>query len=354
MRLGSRFQSLLQIKKTITLSDQVLLFHRLSILLQKGYTVKKALQLIGLDPKQGGLAKKIEEDLSKGVPLDQIFAHNHFSKTIVSFLYFSQAAGNLGACFLKCSELLENQERFIEKFKKVLQYPIVLFSFIMFLLIGLKFYLLPSLRGLYDGIQLQISNDASFVFIFEAVDHFINLFFLFSGCCILLFFLWKFFRQKIPILTKMKFYEKTPILNNIKRLETSYLFSYHFSTLLASGLSLKHALTIISEQDHLPILKKYAHLLTNSVLQGRQLSDEITTLPLLENELSIIFRRSMTDGSLENDLNNYANLLVDTMIGKMIKITTFIQPVFFLFFGAIIIAIYFSIMFPMFSLMQQL
>ncbi|MBB6454256.1 competence protein ComGB [Salirhabdus euzebyi] len=338
----------------LSLREQQLLLNRLTSLLKRGYSLNKSLQLIALDQHQHYLAKAIMDSLSKGEPLDLIFKNLGFSNFVVSFLYFSRSTGNMDVTLINCMNLLKHQQAFQEKFKKVMQYPSMLLLFLVFLFISLKLFVIPSLHNLYKGFQSYNVGQGQLVQLFNSINYFINSFFIiFFLCCGITLF-WKYFNINISPSLKIKIYSKTPIVNKLKSLESTYLFSYHFSSLLDSGISIKNALQIMSEQQHLPIIKEYSISFIQTIYKGDSIKETIEDFTLLENEVGIIFERNLHDGTLAKDLRNYADILVDTITTKMLRIISFIQPIIYILFGGIIVTIYFSILYPMFEIMKHL
>ncbi|GAA0482283.1 hypothetical protein GCM10008986_03940 [Salinibacillus aidingensis] len=350
MKIRSR--NLFTRESKVTLADQILLTSRLSALLQNGYSLNKALQLISLDPKQGAVAEHIQNKLMKGKHIDKIFQGLGFSPIVTSYLYFSRSTGQLGDSLANGSALLGRLKQFQDQLKKVLQYPLLILMFLIVLMAGLKFFLLPSLSELYVGIQSSDPNLSPKIF--TSIEFFINLFFITCLIILLISAIWSVIKSKLSTDLKIRLYAYIPLVRKIKSLETSFLFSFHFSSLLQSGLSVKNALQIISEQTHLPVLKRYSVMLMRSVYAGQPLHSAVEKFPLVEKELGLIFKRSMQDGTLEKDLDNYAHLLVETFLEKMSKSITYIQPMFFILFGVIIIFVYLSILMPMFGLIDQI
>jgi competence protein ComGB len=342
-------------KKTLPISEQILLLNRLANLLKNGYTFHKAIQLLKHDPKQGHLVSYIEKELLKGKNLDKIFQSLGYANTVVSFLYFSQTTGNLEQSLLNSSNLLNQQKAYEDKLKKVLQYPSLLFIILIFLLLGLKIFLLPLLSTMFQNFPSSGEEDIpSVMWLFHTLEIFINSFFIFLILCIFSWYLWKRLKPTIPLHIKLKIYHYFPIIRSYKRIITTYLFSYHFSSLLENGLSIKDTLQIMANQNHLPFVQHYSNSLIKAISAGKFLPNTIKSFSLMEKELPIIFQRSLNDGSLEKDLYHYANILIETLTTRISKILSVIQPIIYLIFGGIIITIYISILFPIFQLIQQI
>lgn len=337
-------------KKIIPLPNQITFLNRLHKLLKSGYTFNRALSLLTFDPSLGTIARKVENRLKKGNSLEEILRTIGFSNIVVSFLYFSKTTGQLETSLFQSAQLLRQQQQFMQRAKKALQYPTILFMFLLFLFLSLKLFLIPSLTSMFENFH-GAQNISS---LFSIID-FISTFFLISVLlCFILYILWKLIHRKLTLQSKTKLYNLIPIVRKFKKLEISYYFSFHFSTLLLNGLSVKSTLQIMAEQKHLPFIQLYANKLVDGVYNGQPLQTTLSTLPFIEKELCFIVERGLIDNSLEKDLYNYSEMLIDSIVERMNKVITFIQPITFIFFGGLILFIYFSILVPMFQLLQQI
>ncbi len=337
-------------KKNTPLADQIIVLDRLANLMKNGYSISRALTLLSYDPKLGKIAKQIDIQLKNGKSLHLIFQSLSFTPIVTSFLYFSQETGRLQEALQNGTRLLKQQKAFQNKFNKTLQYPLILFCFILLLFFFLKAFLLPSLTDMYQGFMGAEYTPA----VLTIMNHVINILLFFIIFAIFAWFLWRRIKSKLPVQQKIMFYSALPLLRTYKSLETTYLFSYHFSTLLESGLSIKNALQIMKNQSQLPFLQHCTSICYEGIYAGEKLHEVIRQIPLVERELPIITERSMYDGTLVKDLRSYAEMLVESITSKISKMITYIQPMCYLFFGVIILTVYFSILIPMFNLMQQL
>lgn len=339
--------------KKISNSNQALFLRRLARFLSRGYPLLDALELISLDPKQGHIAKNLKELLTNGISIDEAFQKQSFSPLAVSFLFFTRSTGTLTESLLLCSDILESQHKTKSELKKVVRYPIFLFTFLVVLLIMVKHSILPSFKQLFlsmHGYNLPPAIEISMSII--------NIFFItfFSLIIILLLSLisWLLFKNYAPIEKLIAFTTKLPFYRQFFRRYITLLFSLHLSSLLKAGNSIQTSLEIIQQQDHQPLLKYSAYKLYFFLQKGMALDEIVANLNVLEPDLGLLFKRSLQEGTLDADLAAYAELLMELTQTRTINVVNWIQPVLFGCFAIVIVLIYLSIILPMFQWMEQI
>src|SRR5699024_1554118 len=146
----------------------------------------------------------------------------------------------------KCIAMYEHRLTYVQKFKQITRYPLILLFFFAILLYFIKQSVLPSFESLF-----HVNNDASaIVHLLLLVMDYLTLLLILLGTILLgLCIFWFFYKRKIKIENQLKIYNYIPIYRNFLRLHTSFLFATHLSSLLKTGISLKKILTMMSSQQ---------------------------------------------------------------------------------------------------------
>ena len=100
---------------------------------------------------------RMKEELSTGKPFSDIMASLGFSDNVVTQLSLAELHGNLSLSLSKIEEYLENISKIKKKLVEVATYPFILFVFLIFIMLGLRNYLLPQLDCQNIATQI-ISN----------------------------------------------------------------------------------------------------------------------------------------------------------------------------------------------------
>ncbi|MFC0522631.1 competence type IV pilus assembly protein ComGB [Pontibacillus salicampi] len=338
-------------RKPPPLSLQIKLLTRLYTLLQRGYPLLKALDIMTLDSSLRKMVLAIEGRLTNGLPLHTTFEEAGFSKYVVSYLYFSNSYGNVQQALLQSSYLLEKQQLFTASLRKALQYPLFLLVVMSTLLVFVKSTLLPSFLDLFSSMEINQSALLTLLHSMNAFLYGLLIFLFLSGLSLLL---WKALSPRIPLSKRLSYYQRIPLCVTILKTETTFLFSYHLGSLLGAGLSIQNALKVMQQQGQFPILQWYAQHLYKDLSEGKSFAAILRDYPYFRKELSDMVMRNQTDGKLEMDLDMYAAWILEEAVKVTNTILKWIQPIMFLLLGGMILAIYGAIMMPMFQWMNQM
>ncbi|SES83396.1 competence-related pilin export protein ComGB [Oceanobacillus limi] len=336
-------------RNTIPSELQLRFLHRLTRSLNNGYPLLEALETIKWDHTLHDIADQMMHELKEGVNLDQTFSNAGFHPTISAYLYFSRTNGNLQLNLTKCKEMFAKRIGYLKKFQQTIRYPLILIVIFITLLFFIRSYILPQFFYLFQSnpealksieVTMIIINYLSSLFILTILLTFVMLLF------------WRYGRKMVSIETQIKLYNAIPIYNRLLRMQTSYLFATHLSSLLKTGLPLKEIFYLLSQQHKLPILSYYASQLVKELTKGIHIVKALEKFTLFEHNLTNIFQRNTDMDALEKDLYHYADLLTDDLHQKVVKLFTYVQPIILIVIGSLIVYIYMSLMWPMFQLLN--
>lgn len=239
----------------------------------------------------------------------------------------------------------------MRKFQESVRYPLILLLVFAVLLYFVKQSVLPSFTDLFQNSAQTSSTIMLTMTFIDLTLTFLMLFSLILGTG---FLLWRFQEKNINIENRIKLYSLLPVYRHYKRMEVSFLFASHLSSLLTTGLSMKEILENMAKQQKQPVLAYYASLLTSELSKGIYVTNLLASLPLIDNQISLIFQKNADKEALEKDLSIYAEFQTEEIHRKIMKAITYIQPIFFLILASLIIFIYMALMWPMFQLINTI
>lgn len=330
---------------------QLLFLSRLLRLLKTGYSLLDALEVMKWDKQMIEPTKIIVQSLKNGNTLDEAFKQASFNTTITTYLYFVRANGDIQASIEKCIDMYQQRIEFTAKFQQTIRYPLVLLVLFSILLYFIKHSILPSFADLFSANSVTSSTITMSLVAINIFGTFIWVSFI---ALLISLIIWKYVKHKISIENQIKIYRHLPIYRSYKRIQTSFLFATHFSSLLKTGISIKDILTIMSSQTQLPILSYYSILMTNELNKGNHISHLLSQAFLLEQQIAHIFQKNADTHALEKDLKVFASIITEELNRKVTKAITYIQPVFFILLAGFIVLIYTTLMLPMFQLIKTI
>lgn len=337
--------------KNLKKEQQLLFLNRLSRLLQNGYTLIESLEIIQWDKAMKNPASTIKTALTNGSTLDQAFEEAKFNSVVTSYLYFVRANGDIQASIDKCLKMYEQRLHYTKKFEQVARYPIILLFVFSILLYFIKQSVLPSFLDIFQSS----TETSSMVFLsITIMDLLSNVAYILLILVVIASILWQVNKRKVPIEKQIKLYCAIPIYYQYKKLNTSFLFATHFSSLLKTGIPIKEILTSMTLQTKLPIMAYYSNLMIEELNQGKHITSLLSQLKLLDKQIPVIFQKNADVHALEKDLSVYAELITEELHRKITKSITYVQPIFFLIIAAFIIFIYLTLMWPMFNMIKTI
>lgn len=346
-KIFSRFRKKSKLKQDI----QLRVLKRLDRLLKKGYPLIEALETMVWEHQLVQPVSTIIRSLKNGEAVDTAFEKAMFHPTITSHLYFVRLNGDLQTNIQNSIEMFSTRIQHMKKFKQVMQYPLFLLVIFFSLTLFIKHSILPSFMNLVQSSKEASSSIKLAVQIIDLLSSIVTIFFI---GVIFIWTVWTFYKKKLSIEMQIRLYNTIPIYRSIIRLQTSFHFATHMSTLFKAGLTIKEVLVQMERHHKLPIIAYYSHYMKAHFNKGLPVSSFITQLSMLDKQLATILQNNENSQTLQRDLNTYAAVLLEELQNKTMKMITLIQPFLFIFIALFIIFIYAILMWPMFQLINTM
>lgn len=335
----------------LTPSLQLMFLKRLYQLLQRGYSLNDALEIISWDKQLYDVVQTIRTCLFKGNHLDEALVRAKFHPLIVMYIYFVRINGDLISSLNKSIVMFEQRLLSLEKFKRVSRYPIILVMIFLFLLFMIRQYILPSYVEIFQFHATSAHTVNGMLYIFNFV---ITTILLITIGLFIILIVWKIVRKRLSIEKQIQIYAKLPIVRRILRMQTSFYFATYISLLLKAGLSMKHIIEHMEKQQEFPIIQYYASIMMQHLSKGYYLDGLLHSLPLIDRQLASLFKKHNHNDALQKDLATYADFIAEALEQKTMRAIMIIQPTTFSLLGIFIIFIYIALLWPMFQLLDSI
>ncbi|WP_201713478.1 competence type IV pilus assembly protein ComGB [Rossellomorea arthrocnemi] len=345
MNIGNGFK-----KKSV---DQGKFLKRVGDLLQKGYTFTEAIDFLLLpnEKKTIKLKKRLISSLQKGESISSVMNKQlNIPAHVSAQIYFAEHHGQMGHTLSEAGRYLIKRRNNQQQLQKVFQYPLMLIFISIVMMVLLRKVLFPRFQSLYSSMGYEPS--AKLTYLLHFIENFPMIFS--SG---LLFFLllalvFSLFKKRISPVKLSDVLCRLPFLSTYIKLGHSHFFSRELSFLLSSGVSITESLLIIESQSFRPTLQYISSHCIKKLKAGSPFHECFTSLPFFQKELAFVINHGQTNGRLAEELRLYSDICFQELEEKTSASLKFIQPAIFTFVGLFIMAIYFSIMMPLFQMMQ--
>ncbi|EDL63560.1 competence type IV pilus assembly protein ComGB [Bacillus sp. SG-1] len=342
----------IRVKKTI--KDKGAFLKRLGELLEIGYSLTEAIEFvfIGHYRQQDKLKQKMLFHLQNGSSLSDSLKYLGLPLQVCSQIYFAEKHGRMAETLISAGEYLIARQKDRQALQKVMTYPIVLLFILVGVMILLKSVLFPQFHSLYSSLGYTPENRIGIILVF--IDRlpllaaaFVAFLLLAGGA----FF--SRYKSQTPI-KKAEFLLRIPFFSPYLKLFYTQFFSREMSYLLNSGMSINQALTEVGSQSYRPLFKELAERMIQDLRIGKSFPESVEYFGLFTDGLIEVIRHGERRGQLPRELFTYSQFCMETLEVSGKKLLSVIQPAVFLFIGVFILLIYFSIMIPLFQVMQSL
>ncbi|MEK4028819.1 competence type IV pilus assembly protein ComGB [Pseudobacillus sp. FSL P4-0506] len=323
-------------------------------MLNQGFTMSQALEflLMNFDRNHHKSTQKIRSELNDGTSLNEILHMLNFPSMICLQVYFAEKHGRLPETLIYAGEHWKKTEEAKEKLAKLLQYPIFLLFLLFMLLLLLNQFLMPRFEELYAALSFAPSGSTLLLIAFlQQGPSFILLAAAGLAVASLSFF---FHYQRQTPRSKINWMVNIPVASTYFTLFLTRLFAKEVSYLLQSGFAVNEVLLILQEQTMHPILRQVALEMNLHLVTGQSLAESAEQVSGFVPELPRILRHGETNGRLAQELllfSQFCDVLIEKKIKRGLAV---LQPAIFLFVGLVVVAIYLSVMLPMFQMMGSI
>lgn len=326
---------------------------RIAKLLEQGLPLETAISFLSITlPKERARFQYIIAELRAGKEFAVSLKNASFPDFICAQIFYSNRHGYFITTLRETGEHMLRKADELKKLRKTFQYPVILCVTLSTVFILLRLFLLPKFNLLFNQLQKQDTATTSLLyFLLEKLPLLIGVIMFISA--LLITFL--FFQQKRKsYLDKITLLSHIPILKRFIQAPHSQIFAREIGYLSKCGLSLHDILAVFTETHSPLFLQQLSQSLKKALDSGVPIHIVCSQFLFFEKELIYIIQHGETNGKLAEELLFYYKHSQENSTRRLERLFTYIQPSIFLLIGTFIVLTYLAILFPMFSLVDQL
>ncbi|MFC7394267.1 competence type IV pilus assembly protein ComGB [Scopulibacillus cellulosilyticus] len=322
--------------------------------LSQGYPLHLAIKLQGYHQKKTVIKfiDKILGLLQKGHPLHLALNDSSFPSEVCSFIFYAEKSGQLADGLYESGEMLRKREEHKETLQKLLRYPLFLLWMFIMMIFLISQYLFPSFQRLYQSMDIELPWFTKFLMLVSDHLYVAGGLILFFTCS--LFVLILFLYNRLSSEKKMTILLHFPIVSTYVKLYFTHYFSFHFGSLLKTGMSVNEALKTLAEQKFMSFFQREAIKMQSDLKRGERLDLVIHSRPFYVKEFSHVIHNGQLNGMLGPSLFDYSDIILKRMEEQTKTWLAVIQPATLILIGLLILFLFLSIMLPVFNIMNGL
>lgn len=311
-------------------------------LLKVGFSVKQALSFsMTLMPQYSEIFRDIDNKMASG----KLFANSvrgYVGQDIYYQLLIAEQHGDLRECISQLGRFLTVNVQQKNKLNGLLQYPIILLGLLVILLCALKIFVFPELSQWQND---QSIDTGKLAFLPWMIGGFVTGILL---IVIVLIYKW----SKTSTMNKVTLLCQLPVIGKMYRQYYGYYLVTNFALLLENGMGINEICHTFAQFDHKSLLRQLSYQLDLILNNGEEPAKIIHRYPYLPQELIIFLNKGETVENIGKQLTVFSKLLFERLIKSIEQLLVLVQPILFGIIAVVIVAMYLSIMLPIYQSMK--
>ena len=266
-----------------------------------------------------------------------------FDRIYLSMVQVAEQSGNIAPVFEQLAQLIARQQNLKKQLSSALIYPSFLALFCFFAVCGLLFFVVPSMKELFEDRALHPIT-ATVIAISNAANAYATWLLAFFTTLILsLVFALRTPRSKV-FLYEMSL--KLPIAKTLLLHSALVRLCRSLSMLLGGGVPLLEALALSRNVVKSPLIEAAIVSAEKKVAQGERLSaafKDSVLPPLVLRMLAL----SEETGKMNEAFFHLSEIYEEEMEKHLSQLTTFLQPALLITLGAVVGLVVLSILLPL-------
>ena len=276
----------------------------------------------------------MQESLLSGASLADMMAKLGFSDTIVTQIALADVHGNCQQSLLKIDGYLASMSVVRKKLIEVATYPLILLSFLILIMLGLKNYLLP---------QLENQNFAT-----QIISHFPMIFLGSFALLALEILLGVLYAKRLSPIYLYSQLSRLPIFGRYVRFYLTAYYAREWGNLIGQGIELMEIVELMQRQKS-RFFQEIGKDMQEALLSGQSFHQKVLDYPFFLSELSLMIEYGEVKSKLGRELDIYAEETWQNFFSQLTQATQLIQPLVFVFVALIIVLIYVAMLLPMYQ-----
>lgn len=345
-------------RKLGTTLDILLLIKNLSMMLESGVGIVKALDSIAEQTPKAGLKKllkDLQQQIAEGNSLSSALGKypGTFPPFFIKMIEVGEKSGTLTKTLDELAKQTEKDYELREKIKTAMLYPAIVLILTFVIGIGIAFFILPRLVKLFESFNVELPITTKILLALGKV--FANQGFWVLGGIVLLIIIFVLF-LKTPGLKP--FWDAVtlnlPIVGRLVRYITLSRFGFLLSTLLDSGVPIDESLEATQKTILSTPYIKISQIMQAEIRQGRSFQSTFKTHKNLKRDLPLMAQQLIVSGEesgkLSVSLKNLASFYEREAGSAARRLETVLEPILLVVVGILVTFVALSIITPIYQI----
>ncbi len=335
--------------------DEVVAFsNQLSVMLDTGVPLAEAIDAYtqqGRDTPLVRIARVLSDRITAGVSFSNAISEypRVFPKLMVSLVKASEASGSMASMLERVALYLGNEQRTKRQIRGALIYPAIMLTMGGAVTGFLIAWVLPRFAKIYEGRDAALPKPTQILLGISSGVKAYWLYMLIAGCAIIAASIaLKTTRRGRRILDGALL--SAPVVGPIFRNFFLTRVARTLATLLAAGVQLKEALTIVRGITTNAHWDDLIVTMDDTIDAGRPISDAVMDSNLIPPAFAQMIAAGERTGKLEQSLVRVADVAEEQFEDSVATGTQLIEPVMIILMGGVIGSVAIALLLPIFTM----
>lgn len=342
---------------TVSVKDMSMMTRQLATLLKANVPLVESISAVA-DQVENSILSEALSDI-KGMVNEGSTLHKAlgkypkiFNKIFITMCEAGETSGTLDSILIRLAEFIEAQNALNAKIRSAMIYPVIMFVATILLMMGLFVFVVPKIMTVFEA-QPELVLPWYTVIVFDISGFMVEYWYIIIAAAFMFsvtFNLWK--RTPSGSAQWDVILLQIPIVGRLARTVSVSRFARTLSTLLTGGVPMLNAMSIVRNVVDNEVIAKAIDEARDNISEGESIAGPLKKSnqfpPLVLHMISI----GEKTGELENMLNQVSDSYDFQVKVEVDGLTSALEPLMLIVMGGMIAVVVFSIMIPMFDMMD--
>ena len=331
---------------------------QLSTLQDAGLPIVRSLKILEEQQKPGVLKNQlvdVAEDVEGGSTLSEALAKHPktFDKLYVNMVRAGEAGGVLDAILERLAAFMEKSQRLKKQVISALIYPAAVITVASGILVGIMIYIIPKFEDMFRDMKMKLPGLTEMLITFsKGLQEYWYLIPAVPGGFWLLLKIITSNRTGRYALDFIKL--KMPLFGIIISKSTVSRFCRTLGTLIASGVPILEALSIVKAASGNAVFEQAIGRVHDSIREGENIVGPLAQAKVVDNMVLNMIDVGEETGELDKMLIKVADTYDEDVDALVSGLMSLIEPLLIVFMGGAVGFIVVALFLPLITLMQNI
>lgn len=345
-----------RLNKRVKSHDLLVFTRQLSTIVSAGLPLMQGLDILADqtdDPNFAAMIDAVAQDVESGETFSDALRRfpKAFPDLYVSMVRAGEAGGDLDGVLMQLADYLEASEDLKRRIRSAMTYPVVAFSMIILIAVGLIVFVVPQFAEIFDQLGGELPAPTK---ILIAASNFLGQWwswFVLLGLGIAIgVFLRVYGATETGRYNLDSLKLRVPVFGDLSRKVAISRFTRTLSTLTRSGVAILQALEIVERTAGNEVYARAIRQSADSVRNGETLAEPLARAEVFPAMVTRMIAVGEKTGALEAMLMKISDFYDSEVKATVDQLTSLIEPILIMLMGLVVGAIVVALFMPILML----